>query len=289
MKNWKIEIKKESNLSIAIARIIFTYEWSREPEECKRLLEDIYKSWPKDVKVKFLITCGGFIEFDWPEGISLKEIGDPLEPNIEVVNELVKKATEVVNFVLSDDLCNKFKQFTDYITLGVDSHKEKGSLKLKHPHIELVFLKDLNKNKIYWTGKSYPTNDQKNNLVRISDLKTHFLNLDIGKIMILGCHDLTIFNPRSKNAKRRRKKIRDEFRKLAKKERPVFVLQHPHTTVKTKTWYNAWKGLIKILRYPVSYASAGIYYEEGCSFDPLDKVLQVTKGNTNTIDFIIKK
>jgi len=47
---------------------------------------------------------------------------------------------------------------TDYITLGVDSYKEKISTTQNYinpkPHIELVFLVDLKNNKFYWAGKS---------------------------------------------------------------------------------------------------------------------------------------
>lgn len=105
----------------------------------------------------------------------------------------------------------------------------------------------------------------------------------------LGCHDLTIFNPRSKNAKGWRKKVNEEFRELAKKEQPICVLQHPHTTVKVRTWLNAWSLLRKILPSVKIYASAGKFYEpdrEPAEYDSLDKVLQSTKSG-NTIDFIV--
>jgi hypothetical protein len=84
--------------------------------------------------------------------------------------------------------------------------------------------------------------------VRISDLSTHFVEFnDIGKVMILGCRDLSIFNPRSKNTKGWCRWVNDEFKELAKEEKPVCVLQHPHTTVKVQTWFNAWNYLRKML------------------------------------------
>jgi len=52
--------------------------------------------------------------------------------------------------------------------------------------------------------------------------------------MVLGCHDLAIFNPRSKNAKGWRKRINEEFKELARREKPIYVLHHPHTTVKMR-------------------------------------------------------
>ncbi|MEM3581428.1 MAG: hypothetical protein QXQ64_09290, partial [Candidatus Bathyarchaeia archaeon] len=47
---------------------------------------------------------------------------------------------------------------------------------INHPHIELVLLFDLMNDKVYWTGKSYPTVLQENGLVRIPDLNTHFVD-----------------------------------------------------------------------------------------------------------------
>ena len=245
---WEVEVREESNPSIA--RVIITGEWEGNPIEAKQLLEDIYERWPEGRKVRFLITCGGFVQFDWPEFISWNDIGDNKNPSNDVVTKLVAKAEECAKSVLSEDLCNKLTELTDYITLGIDSFKEKISTTqnyISQPHIELVFLKDLRQDKLYWTGKSYPTPAQQNGLVRIANLKTHFFDLDIEKVMILGCHDLSIFNPRSKNAKGWRRKVNDDFKELAKKEGPIHVLQHPHTTVKRRAWLNAWSCLRKTL------------------------------------------
>ncbi len=290
--NWEIKVKEENNPSIA--RVIIAGDWKGNPTEAKQLLIDVYEKFPKDKKVKFLLTCGGFIQFDWPESVSQNDIGDNKYPNDKALSELVAKAKEYANIVLDEDLCNKLKEVTDYITLGIDSFKEKISTTKNYIgtlHIELVFLKDLKHNKLYWTGKSYPTHAQEKGLIRIADLKTHFFDLEtIGKIMILGCHDLTIFNPRSKNAKNWRKEVNEKFKELAKKEKPVYVLHHPHTTVKSRTWLNAWSGLKNTLPSVKYYASAGRYYEPDrnpSKWDPLDDILKKTKSEkTNTIDFI---
>ncbi len=293
-KSWEIEVRKDPEPFLS--RIVIADEWDGKPEEAKRLLENICKNWPKGKKVKFVITCGGFIQFDWPEFISRRDIGDDNKyPNSKAMNALVEKAEKCARFVLSEDVAKKLREFTDYITLGIDSYKDKISTTqnyINQPHIELVSLIDLRNNKFYWTGKSYPTPNQQNGLVRISDLKTHFFDFDdIGKLMILGCHDLTIFNPRSKNAKGWRKRVNEEFKDLAKRERPVCVLQHPHTTVKRRTWLNAWSCLRKVLLSVEQYAGAGRYYEpdrERSDWDALDDVLKSTKCS-NTIDFIVRK
>ena len=107
--------------------------------------------------------------------------------------------------------------------------------------------------------------------------------------MILGCHDLNIFNPRSKNAKRWRKDINEKFKKIAKEENPQIVLHHPHTTVKCRTWLNAWISLKKTLPSVKRYASAGRYFEPDrnpADYDRIDDVLACTKLG-DTIDFVI--
>ncbi len=292
-RSWKIKVINDTNP--LIARVIIADEWEGKFDEAKRLLENICEKWPKNRKVKFLITCGGFIQFDWPESISWKDIGDNKNPNKNSLDILVKKAENLAKNFFSGGLDKKLRKFTDYITLGIDSYKEKISTTqnyIREPHIELVFLVDLKNKKFYWTGKSYPTPAQQNGLVRVADLETHFFDSDIGKVMILGCHDLTIFNPRSKNAKSKwRKKINKDFRDLAIKKNPKIVLHHPHTTVKRKTWYNAWNGLRKTLPTVELYSSSGRYYESHRSNrDCLDDVLKsMKKENTSTIDFILKK
>lgn len=283
-----LEVREGSNTFLA--RIIICSEWAGEPEKAKKLLEDIYKQWPKDKKVKFVVTCGGFIQFDWPKSISWQDIGDNRYPNRDIVEALVKEAEKCAKFILSDGLDRKLGEFTNYITLGIDSFKEKISTTQNYigqPHIELVFLIDLKHKKFYWTGKSYPTSNQQNGLVRITDLKKHFFELrDVGKVMILGCHDLTIFNPRSGNAKGWRKRVNKDFRELAKQEKPNIVLQHPHTTDSILTWSAAWNALVKELPTVEIYSSAGRYFNPEGERSKLNYVLERTKHG-NSIDFIV--
>jgi len=287
----EIEIREEDDPFLA--RVIIAREWRGDPEEARRLLEDVCDKWPKGRRVKFLISCGGFIQFDWPEYVSGEDIGDNKKPNGEAVNALVAEAERCVNLVLSRELRNRLRDVTDYVTLGVDSYKERISMTknyISQPHIELVFLIDLINDALYLTGKSYPTSGQQKGLVRISDLRTHFLDLDVGKVMVLGCHDLTIFNPRSKNAKGWRKRVNEEFKELARREKPIYVLHHPHTTVKVRTWLNAWGNLRKTLPSVEEYAGAGRFHEPDrvpSEYDELDDVLKHTKRGS-TIDLIVK-
>ena len=84
---FQINMTRSSNA--IIGRIIIAEPWEGRPEEAKRLLEIIQKEWPKDRRVKFLITCGGFIQFEWPKHIGWKEIGDdnrdPKKEAVEII------------------------------------------------------------------------------------------------------------------------------------------------------------------------------------------------------------
>ena len=205
--NRKIAIIEDSNPEVA--RIILTREWQGHPDEARQMLDRISDKWPNGKRVKFIITPGGFLQFDWPCTLGRNEIGDNKSPNSGAVNCLVEEAKKCANYALDDGIREKLLQFADYITFGVDSRKNKVSTThnyIGQLHAELVILVDLKNKGVYWSGKSYPTTSQQHGLVRIMDLATHFFDLDVGKTMVLGCHDLTVFNPRSKNAVGWRKK-----------------------------------------------------------------------------------
>ena len=225
--------------------------------------------------------------------ISREDIGDNKYPRKEALNCLVEEAKKCAEYMMSDNLGKKLGKLAEYVTLGIDSYKEKVSTTqnyISQPHGEFVFLMSLKNNRVYWTGKSYPTSSQQSGLVRISDLTTHFFDLDgAGKTMVLGCHDLTMFNPRSRNAKGWRLEVNEQFKELARKQNPVCVLHHPHTTVKRRTWLNAWSNLGRILPTVRYYAGAGRYFEphrDRSDWDTLTDVLSSTKHG-NTLDIIV--
>ena len=290
---WRFDVREEPDPFLA--RVIIADEWDGNPFEASKLLKTIHERWPRDKQVKLMMTCGGFIQFEWPKSVSRLEIGDNKYPNTEAVATLVAEADKSVTTVLNETLSRKLSQVTDYVTLGVDSCKAKISMTqyyIGEPHVELVCVVDLRNDRRYWTGKSYPTPSQQNGLIRMTDMSTHFIDLaDIGKTMVLGCHDLTMFNPRSQNAKGWRQSANIEFKELAKRHRPICVLQHPHTTVKFRTWLNAWNGVTRALPSVKQYAGAGRYCEPGrerSEWDAIDGVLRSTKRG-HTIDFVVQK
>jgi hypothetical protein len=291
-KQWiNINIKIREDLNPTLARIVITKDWSGNIDLARRVLEGVCKIWPMGRKVNFLITCGGFITYNWPSFIPYTDIGDNKFPNQNTLNLLVEEGRKNVELLLSDSLRQKLKEYAKYITIGVDTCKSKISRTqnyISEHHIELVFLIDLETGNYHWTGKSYPTANQEKGLVRINDLQTHFFNSEFGKVMILGCHDLTIFNPRSNaTAKGWRKQVKKEFKELSKKEKPSIVLHHPHTTDSINIWAASWNGLRKLLPTIKEYASAGRYFNENkpCRSDLLNVLLKTKLGNT--IDFII--
>lgn len=289
---WEIEVRDDYDPSLA--RIIIADDWKGDPDDARRLLENVYKKWPTGKKVRFIITCGGFIQFDWPKSISREDIGDNKYPNEKAVDTIVIEARKYVKYALNNGLNDKLRELTDYITLGIDSYKDKISTTqniISQLHIELVFLIDLRNNKIYLTGKSYPTDKQQKGLVRISDLKTHFFELnDVGRVMILGCHDLNLIIDRGRKAKDEtwKESIKKKFQKLTKEKNPDYILHHPHTTDSSQIWSAAWGAAEKLVPKLKIYASSGRYYRsEGKQRSELNTVLEKTKRG-NTIDFIIQ-
>jgi len=284
-----IEIINEENP--VTARIIITNQWSGNPEKAKHLLENVCDKWPKDVKTKILQSKGAFIQFQWPKNLTREKIGDNKNPNPEAVKILKDCADRVARKVLSIELQEKLSSRTRYVSFGVDSYKEKISTtdsNIHRLHIELVCCVDLKNGTWYWTGKSYPTPGQENGLVRILDFESHFVDTGDDKLMLLGCHDLTIYSNRGAATTKQqwKKRTREKIQERAKEFHPEFVLQHPHETESKLTWNAQIKELQRQIP-SVKFASSGSYYSKKYGKrDPLDEVLAKTK-NHPTIDFII--
>ncbi len=298
-KDFKLSINNYNDIdeNPDIARLIIADEWIGDIYEARemlmKLVEMLDKELPDGKRAKFIMTPGGFIQFEWPHNIT--DIGDSWDPDPEIVNQLVDEAKKWAEIVLKG-LTDQLYRFADYITLGIDSCKKEISTTYKYiskPHIELVFLVDLKNNKYMWSGKSYPTPGQQRGLVRIKDLNKHFFDLPgVGKVMILGCHDLNIFNGRSENAKGKRKEVRNKFLQLALNEKPKIVLHHPHTSCKERTWLNAWVGLNNCIKGIKAYAGSGRFYDPDCEpwkeNPDRNKVLERTKKGY-VIDILAEK
>ncbi|HNW79888.1 MAG TPA: hypothetical protein PKJ91_00235 [Methanoregulaceae archaeon] len=263
-----------------IARIIIAGPWDGDGRKASALLRAIAEEWAGHEHTDFLITPGGFIRFAWPDHVP--EIGDVSYPNGDAVDTLNEAARRAVRASLSPTLCNELKEYTRYLSIGADSKNDQNE-------VEFVCVCDLETGKTFWTGKSYPNTEQESRLVRIKDLSTHFLPLLNQSVLILGCHDLHMFNNRAdgrENLSPWRKETREGMKKLSLEKKPTIILQHPHTTDSVRTWSQAWSGLLEKIPTVNSYASAGLYYKWGeqCR-SPIDNVLNATKMGA-TLDFI---
>jgi hypothetical protein len=80
------------------------------------------------------------------------------------------------------------------------------------------------------------------------------------------------------------------FKEAARQRAAKLVLHHPHTTVKCRTWMQAWHGLRRDLPSVVSYLGTGCYSfkdtKHGLSRDLRDDVLDGTKS-PDTVDIVV--
>jgi hypothetical protein len=274
-----------------LGRIVIDGGWSGELRDASELLHRVCEAWPVGEQVQCLITPGAFITFGSPD--SLPNVADNISIQQETVDLLVAEVRKICGQLLTDDLVTRLSKCTRYMTIGVDSRKRLISQTqnyIRETHVEMVCLVDLLTRQLHVTGKSYPTPQQEHNLIRIPDLESHFLDLECGTVMVLGCHDLSMFNPRGRAvAQGWRRKVSEEFLNLAKTRRPSIVLHHPHTTIKTTTWIHAWNTLMKDLPWVEKYLSAGRYSQDDAGWSkrqPLDDVLAKTKMG-DVLDVIV--
>lgn len=281
-------IRVRADQGAVIARLIISREWPGQPHEARALLETLAEEWPAHEKVDFLVTCGGFVQFPLCEAVSLKKLGAGDDAALRAILE---RATQVAREVVPPKLQARFRRHTRYVTLGIDTRKDIISTtqnQIREPHAETVIVLDVETGHHHATAKSYPTPAQEKGLIRSTDLPSHFLSRENGDcVMVLGCHDLTIFNPRSANARGWRAQVNADFRETARKRQPVIVLHHPHTADSKMTWRAAWIGLERKLPSVRLYAGAGRHWHPDGPRSPLDETLALTKKGP-TLDFIVE-
>lgn len=240
-------------------------------------------------KVTFVLTPGGFVSSPFPQDYDGDRGWKSRETDFD---QLVNAAQEAVTEVLTAKVLAVARRRARFLTLGVDlagrggkgtEHNCTPSCPGSCTHAELVAIVDTSSGRsVHWTGKSYPVTQktpprsQEHSLVQ-APIKSHFFRSDGVKALVLGCHDLTMFNPRNCSNIRHASLLerRSTMRTLAKKFRPNVVLHHPHSTECTRTWCHGWGGVRRDL-LPGTWAS-GIAY---CGYEPrspLDRVLSTTR------------
>lgn len=249
----------------------------------RKMLRDAFADWPNG-KAKFALTPGGFICAPFPNDYDGR-IGWDSRP--QDFASLIPTAQKAIDKVLIDKIKHIAVKKAMFLTLGVDlCDDDEGA------HAELVAMIKTDSGKtIRWTGKSYPTLDQQNDLVNESNLDSHFLRVAGERVLILGCHDLNMFNPRGyanqKPGGLRRRRC-DEMRKLAKKFDPTTILQHPHSTDTPNIWKTAWHGVHRLLPTARICASGIAYYnhDEKCRGE-LKTVRAKTQFGNDIIDVVV--
>ena len=276
-----------------IARLVVTrkqLDWFGylHPSKLQKIIEKFLAKTYKKMKFEFILTPGGFLNFDWPKelhyNIDIKEAEKNFIPTFFVEAE---KEIDYFFDDLPEWLFKQLRETTDYFTIGID-----GFNPVNDQSIELIAVYDLKKQKvIHWTGKFYPVEDQKNSLVKINDLNTHFIKLNNQNIVILGCHDLSVFNPRGQanaNPNSWKKKTANEFKRLCQNFNPDIILQHPHYTDTPNIWNLDWRTVEKELPNVKHFASginfSHFSYPWGRVRGNIDDVLKKTKKG-DVIDY----
>jgi hypothetical protein len=220
---------------------------------------------------KFLTTPGGFVFAPFPSDWT-GTFGWDSQP--EELLKLAQAAVPYVSQVISPRVLAASDGKVEYLTLGLDLRSLNTNL-----HAELVAIINMSTGSILrWTGKSYPTPDQEKSLIHITDIASHTIQLDQERVLLLGCHDLNVFNGRARaNQKigglrhRRCQAMLQQFDNF----QPTAILQHPHATDTWKSWIQPWRETSR--RYlGASWASAIAYVHPKKPRAPLADVLSKT-------------
>ena len=240
--------------------------------------------WPSS-RALFTVTPGGFIQAPMRDDFQgcrswNSRPGDFLS--------LVPLAEQALWQVIDEEVRTRLCQRSRFLTVGVDLVPD-GQSKIgggNDTRAELVGVVDLDEGAVVrWTGKSYPmSREEERVLVQETHLESHLLRAAGHRVLVLGCHDLNMFHPRSRSAAKgpRRKRWR-EMDDLARTFEPTMVLHHPHQTDRPDTWRQGWSGLHRSLAFDGLYASAIAYFPSprfgNKARAPFADVLRATMGN----------
>lgn len=260
------------NLSFKVGRLVTHHQLpSDKPSAYQKVLIDACEYFRAE-PLSVLQTPGGFIRLKFPisnipSGIDSRDAG------FETIAKIV--ACFVDEHIFSSKARKLLKIATRHLTLGVDVFDPKSD-----NHAELVGTYNTRTGRfVKWTGKSYPTCGQANSLIYCKDFSSHFQHFGTKRVLVLGCHDLNMFSPRSRtliSPEMYKAKAIVQVQKLANKFHPEIVLHHPHHTDRSKTWATGWAGVLRYLPQVKVYSS-GINYEyRGRRRQPLGVLLRKT-------------
>jgi len=280
----RVKAMRPGSQEPSIARIIVRGVPGNAARGERLLLEVLQHRWPDGLRVKFLVTPGGFVRAPFPAKWSGGVGWGSSRADLEVLKTYAKNA---LARTVTDRVVKAARGKVDVVTVGIDLVRDD-----RPEHAELVAVYDLKTRRVFWIGKSYPTGSQERHLVQVTDLNTHILRLAGERVLVLGCHDLNMFSPRAwanQGKHGLRQQRCSKMRSLARDFKPTIVLQHPHTTDHPSIWRTSWVGVLRELPKVKSWAS-GIGYHRWRERPrkPLGDVLAATHGGVPCIDIIVK-
>ena len=236
---------------------------------------------------KCVVTPGGFarvgapIRWDFPVGWQSRS---------EDFWRLISHAEPTVRSIMSWRVCERAEYIgVRLITVGIDVYGQDDD---KHPLAELIAAYDpLTEKIVRWTGKSYPTPDQEKRLFQVVDLKSHVLIHERRRILLLGCHDLNMFSPRSA-ANQRPRSDRNKrslaMKRIVRKFKPNIVLHHPHATDSPNIWLQGWVGMRRFGSVRKWASGVARYNECGnkCRA-PMGPILKATRSSDGVSDMVV--
>ena len=259
---------------------------SGDPKDGEAILLDVLtKQWPKGLRLKFLITPGGFVVGDFPTSWSG---GIGWNSKTTDLKDLKKHASPTLSRTVTNRVLKAAAGKVDVLTIGIDLYSDERQE--RYEHAELVAIYEIASRRVFWTGKSYPTIGQERDLVQVVDLRTHLQRLAGERVLVLGCHDLNMFRPRAR-ARQKSRGVRRQrcvrMRKIVHRFKPTIVLHHPHGTDSPNIWRTAWGGLTREQQHLQAWASGIGYYN--IWGDPirasLKKVRAGTQGGSKVLDW----
>jgi hypothetical protein len=187
-------VLKRQDSNPSIARIVCNSPDLGDVEVLRKILYQICEIWPQGKEVDCLLTPAGFLYFDCPASfVDIQNNKNPPEPE-KALYLLTKEAEKKCDELMDKKLREELLTHTQYITLGIDSECRVGRKKYQ---IELVGMISLQKNQYHWAGKSYPHSGGEKKLLLFPS-KLHIVDDSFfgKKVLLLYCHDLTVFNHR---------------------------------------------------------------------------------------------
>lgn len=221
------------------------------------LLAEGLRQWPSGVAAKFLLLPGGFVSVPWPRIWSGCWGWDSDANDFEILKRHIEPC---IDALISARVRRAARRKVNAIAFGIDAEPDAKT----GAFAELAVVYDLDKSSWHVTGKSFPRANQRR-LVRIKDLKSHFIEMSGERVLVLGCHDLNIFSPRGRSRQRRSgplATLRREMDREVERFAPTVALQLPHGTDTPRTWTPAWNALAAATRLR-AWASGIAFYRAG--------------------------